>query len=115
MQAVSKTLVLLLLAAISTAPLAVPGLRTDVSAHERSAGCHDDDGNAPAPGPVSHNCCLIAHHPAILQQSSTLLASLQGATPADFVRDSVAVEMSGGFPNLVIIPGDPPILSPLRV
>jgi hypothetical protein len=115
MQALSKTMVLFLLAAVITAPLAAQELRTDASSHARPAGCHEDDGNVPAPAPASHSCCLGAHHPAILQQSSSLRASFQGSVGVDVVPHSVTVAVPSRFLNLVIVPGDPPILSPLRV
>ena len=115
MQAFSKMLVFLLLAAVITAPLAAQGLRPDGPSHERPAGCHEDAGNVPAPGPTSHNCCQGGHDLAILQQSSTLPSPLQLAAQVDFMPHSVAAAEPGDFLNLVIVSGDPPILSPLRV
>jgi len=115
MLAFSKTLVLLLLAAVITAPLAAQGLRPDRPSQERPAGCHEDDGSMPSPAPVTHNCCMAAHHPAILQQSSTVRASLHGSARVDSVPRSVAVARPHTVPNLLIALGDPPNLSPLRV
>ena len=114
MQALSKTLVLLLLAAVIMAPLAAQGLRPDAPSQQR-AGCHENEGNVPAPGPASHSCCLGAHHPAILQQSCSLRVSLHSTARLDLVPHSAAVTVPGSFPNPVIVPGDPPMLSPLRV
>src|ERR1039458_5528956 len=114
MQALSRTLVFLLLAAVITAPLAAQGPRPDGPSQERPGACHEDGGSVPAPGPTSHSCCLAAHHPAILQQSSTLRTSLHGSARVYFVPHSVAVARPRTFPNLVIVPGNPPILSPLR-
>jgi hypothetical protein len=115
MQAFSKMLVLLLLAAVFTAPLAAQELRNDVSSQDRPAGCHGNNRNAPAPGPASHICCAGTHQPAILQQTPTFRPSLQASAWADFAVHSFAVMVSGTFPNPVIVSGDPPKLSPLRV
>jgi hypothetical protein len=115
MQTLSKTLVLLLMAAAITAPLAAQELRTEVSSQDRPAGCHGNNRNAPAPGPDSHICCASAHQPAILQQTPTFRPSLQASAWADFALHSFAVMLSGTFPNPVIVSGDPPKLSPLRV
>ena len=113
MQAFSRMLVFLLLAAVITAPLAAQELRPDDPSHERPAGCHEDAGKVPAPGPASHSCCQGGHDLAILQQSSTLPSPLQ--LSAHFTLHSVAAAEPGDFLNLVIVSGDPPILSPLRV
>ena len=115
MQAFSKMLLFLLLAAVITAPLAAQGLRPDDPSHERPAGCHEDAGKVPAPGPASHRCCQGGHDLAILQQSSTLSSPLQLSAQVDFMPHSVAAAEPGDFLNLVIVSGDPPILSPLRV
>jgi len=115
MQALSKMLVFLLLAAVITAPLAAQGLRPDGPSHERPAGCHEDAGNVPAPRPTSHSCCQAGHDFAILQQSSTLPSALQLSPQVDFMPHSVAVAEPGDFLNLGIVSGEPPILSPLRV
>jgi hypothetical protein len=115
MHALLKTLVLLLLAAVVTAPLAAQGLRPEVSSHERPAGCHEDGGNVPAPGPASHSCCEAGHDFALLPQSSTLPLPLQLPPQVDFMPHSVAVSGPGIFLNFAIVSGDPPIPLPLRV
>ncbi len=115
MQAFSRILVFLLLAAVITAPLAAQGLRPDDRYHERPAGCHEDAGNVPVPRPASHSCCHVGHDFAILQQSSTLPLPLQLSSPVDVMPHSVAAAEPGDFLNLVIVSGDPPVPSPLRV
>ena len=115
MQAFSKMLVFLLLAAVITAPPAAQGLRPDDPSHERPAGCHEDAGNVPAPGPTSHSCCQGGHDLAILQQRSTLPLPLQLSPQVDFMPHSVAAAEPCGFLDLVIVSGDPPVPSPLRV
>jgi len=115
MQALSKIMVFLLLAAVITAPLAAQGLRPDGPSHERPAGCHEDAGDVPAPRPTSHSCCQAGHDFAILQQGSTLLSPLQLSPQVDFMPHSVAAAEPGDFLNLVIVSGDPPIPLPLRV
>lgn len=106
---------LLLLAAVITAPLAAQELRLDVSSQERPAACHEDGPSMPAPAPVTHNCCMAAHHPAILPQSSAFRTSLCGSARIDSTPQSVTVARRRTFPNLLILPGDPPAPAPLRV
>jgi len=115
MQLFSKAVAFLLLSAVIVAPLAAQGLYAGVSAQERPAGCHEDSGTGPVPAPASHSCCQVAHHPAILQQSSTFWTSLHGSARVDSTPHSVAVARPHTFPNLLIVLGDPPMLSPLRV
>lgn len=106
-------LVFLLLAAVMTAPRAAQTLRPDVSSQEKPAGCHEDAGSVPAPGPVSHVCCQVGHHLAILQPSPVLLSPLQFS--AQIALDSTAAAEPGSFLNVVIESGDPPVPLPLRV
>jgi hypothetical protein len=115
MQAFSKTLVWLLLTAVFAAPLAAQGLRPEAPSHERLAGCHEETGNVPAPGPASHSCCQAGHHPAILQQSSSSRPELQVFALAEAYQDAAVVAAFNPFPHLVIVSGDPPVVSPLRV
>jgi hypothetical protein len=115
MQALSKMLVLLLLAAVIAAPLAAQELRPGISSQERPAGCHEPAGNVPAPGPTSHSCCQSGHHPAILQQSSISRLSLQGSALMEYCDHAAVVVALGHLPSLVIVSGDPPLTSPLRV
>jgi len=114
MQPFSKMLVLLLLGAVITAPLAAQGFRPDPASHERLAGCHEDAGNVPTPAPVSHSCCQVAHHPAILQQSS-LRWLLQGSAPVVFSQYAAVVAAFNPFQNYLVVSGGPPVMSPLRV
>jgi hypothetical protein len=115
MQAFSKMLVLLLLGAVISAPLAAQGFWPDPASHERLAGCHEDDGNFPAPEPTSHTCCLGVHHPAILQQNSASRLSLQVSAAVEFSLDARTVTAFDPFPSFVIASGSPPVMSPLRV
>jgi hypothetical protein len=115
MKVFSRALALLLLGAVIAAPLAAPGLLASASALQPPAGCHEDGGQAPAPGPVSHQCCQGAHHPAILQQPSTPRPSLQSLALANFTRHVNAATGPVSFPNQVMASGDPPTMSPLRV
>jgi hypothetical protein len=116
MQALSKTLVLLLLAAaLISAPLAAQVLLPEASSHERPAACHEDGGSVPTPEPASHSCCEGGHDFAILQHSPTLPSPLQLSAQVDFIPHSVAVAEPNGFLSFVIVSGDPPITSPLRV
>jgi hypothetical protein len=115
MQNISKTLWFVLLAAVITAPLAGLDFHAQAASHEPPAGCHDDGGgNLPASGTTGHVCCQGAHHPAVLQSSSPQV-SLQLIT----YLDSSAYSMAAAWPvrsdSLLIVPGDPPITSPLRV
>jgi hypothetical protein len=114
MQTISKTLVLLLLAAVITAPLAAQGLRTDVSLQERPAGCHEHGGNVPS-SPTSHSCCQVGHHPAILQQTSISRLSLQPSALMEYSHCAAMAAAISKLPSLVIISGDPPLAPPLRV
>jgi len=112
MQALFKTLVFLLLAAMITAPLAAQDLRPDVSSHQRPAGCHDD-GNIPVPGPTSHSCCHGGHDFAILPQSFCLPS--QATASLMYSEATIVVAALNDFSNLAIVSGDPPVTSPLRL
>jgi len=117
MQAFSRMLVFLLLAAVITAPLAAQGLRSDGPPHERPAGCHEDAGNVPAPAPTSHNCCQGAHDVAILPQSfsSSLHLSFQALAQAEYALHTAEMAAFRSSSNLTIVFGDPPVPPPLRV
>jgi hypothetical protein len=114
MQTLSKTLVFVLLAAVVTAPLAAQGLRPD-DPSQRPAGCHEDGGNVPTPGPASHSCCQGGHHPAILQQSCASRPALQVSALVEYSQHLAVSAALSTFLTLGIVSGDPPILSPLRV
>jgi hypothetical protein len=107
-------LVLLLLGAVITAPLAGQGARPDPASHEQLAGCHEDGGNLPAPGPNSHACCVASHHPAILQQNSASRPLLQVSAGVESLDATVAAAFDR-FPSFVVASGSPPLMSPLRV
>jgi len=115
MQAFFKMLVLLLLAALIAAPLAAPGLRTEAASQQRPAGCHEDSGNVPAPGPINHSCCQAGHHPAIPQQRVTSRPLLQVAALVEYSPHAAVVAALGTFPSFMIVYGDPPAPLPLRV
>jgi hypothetical protein len=115
MQFLSKAAVFLLLSAVIAAPLTAQGIYASVGAQERPAGCHEDSGNVPAPGPTSHSCCQGAHHPAILQQRSVSRPSLQASAPVKDWYHAVVSAALSMLVNLVIKCGDPPLASPLRV
>ena len=115
MQALSKILVLLLLGAVITSPLAAQGFRPDPASHERPAGCHEDNGNLPAPEPTSHTCCLGVHPPAILQQNSASRPLLQASAEVKSSLDATVAAALDPFPGFVVASGGPPLISPLRV
>jgi hypothetical protein len=114
MQAFSKMLVLLLLGAAITAPLAGQVLWPDVASY-RTAGCHKDGGNLPAPEPNSHACCVASHHPAILQQNSASRPLLQVSGEVESSLDATVAAAFDPFPSFVVASGGPPLISPLRV
>jgi hypothetical protein len=119
MQAFSRTLAFLLLAALAAAPVAALDFYPRAAANQQPAGCHlstdhDDGGSAPARPPASHRCCQGAHHPAILPQSSTAQPSFRGSASVDHALFA-ATAVLNNFPNIKIAIGDPPLLSPLRV
>jgi hypothetical protein len=115
MKSFLKTLVFLLLVAVTAAPLAAQGFRPGGASHEQRAGCHEHDGNLPAPAPASHNCCQAGHHPAIVQQSSGSRTSLQAAAQIESSQNAAVVAVFNFFPSLVLVSGGPPLPSPLRV
>jgi hypothetical protein len=115
MQALSKTMVWLLLAAVIAAPLAAQGVRAQASSQEPPAGCHEDGGKVPEPGPASHSCCQGGHHPAILQQSSASRSLLEISAVLGSSQNAAVVAELNPLPNLPIVSGDPPVLSALRV
>ena len=111
----SKAVAFLLLGAVIAAPLAAQAVRPSAGAQEPPAGCHEDSGKPSAPGPTSHQCCQGSHHPAILQQSSLLPLPLQAAARGRCSKDMAVVAAFESLPKLVIVSGDPPVVSPLRV
>ncbi len=115
MQTMSKMLAFLLLSTLLAAPLVAQGLRPDLGSHERPAGCHEDDGNVPAPEPASHTCCLSAHHPAILQPASALRLALQVSARVDSSQNAAVAAAFDPFPHFKVVSGGPPLVSPLRV
>jgi hypothetical protein len=115
MQVFSKMLVLLLLGAVITAPLAGQVLWPDAASYQRAAGCHEDGGNLPAPGPNSHACCVASHHPAILQQNSASRPLLQVSAGVESSLDAMVAAAFDPFPSFVVASGSPPLMSPLRV
>jgi len=115
MQVFSRMLVLLLLGAVITVPLAGQVLWPDAASYQRAAGCHKDGGNLPAPEPTSHTCCLGVHHPAILQQNSASRPLLQASAAVKSSLDAAAVTAFDPFPGFVVASGSPPLKSPLRV
>jgi len=115
MQAFSKMLVLLLLGAAITAPLAGQVLWPYVASYHRTAGCHKDGGKLPVPGPNSHACCVASHQPAILQQNSTSRLLLQVSAAVESSLDAAAVAAFDPVLRFVIASGSPPVMSPLRV
>jgi hypothetical protein len=113
-QTISKTLALLLLAAVITAPLAAQELRPDVSSQRQPAGCHEHGGNVPS-SPTSHSCCQGGHHPAILQQSSISRLSLQASALVEYCHHAAVAAALSKRPTIVIVSGDLPLTPPLRV
>ena len=105
---------LFLLAAVLTAPLTAQGMLLDSSSHQPSAGCHEDSGNTPKPVPASHSCCEGGHDFAMLPQSASATSPLQLLVTVHSRLYSV-VASDFAVLNLVMVAGDPPILSPLRV
>jgi hypothetical protein len=115
MQAFSKMLVLLLLGAVIMGPLAGQVLWPDAASYQRTAGCHKDGGNLPAPEPDSHACCVASHHPAILQQNSGSRLLLQISAEVESSLDATVAAAFDPFPSFVVASGGPPLMSPLRV
>jgi hypothetical protein len=115
LHAFSKTLVLLLLAAVVFAPWAVQVLRSDTISHERVAGCHEDNGNVPVPTRISRSCGRGEHHPAILQQNSVSRPLLQISAAVESSLDAAAVAAFDPFPRFVVASGGSPVMSSLRV
>lgn len=109
----SKAIVFVLLSAVLAAPLGEQGLVASAGAHERPAGCHEDSGKPPAPGPTSHQCCQGGHDFAILQPTPG--PSLEVSALVQFSRTAVVLVVLSCLPKLAIVSGDPPIASPLRV
>jgi hypothetical protein len=115
MKVVSNALGVLLLSLMMAAPMAVPGLVASAGAQQPPAGCHEDGGKVPSAGPVSHQCCQGAHHPAVLQQPSTPRPSLLSLALTSLIRHLDAFAGPVSFPNQGMASGDPPTVSPLRV
>ena len=113
LRASSQTLVLLLLlAAVPSAPWAAQVLRPDTISHERSAGCHEDNGDVPDPAPISHSCCQGEHHPAILQQNSTSRPLLQVSAAVEILSRCVSSGCIRRLPRFVVASGGPPVMPP---
>ena len=113
-----NALVVFLMAAVLAAPVAAQGWSASSGAKARLAGCHDDRPMVPmvpAPGPGSHQCCQSGHDLAFLLASSSPEMSLEVSALIRLPRSAVTLAMLLSLPNLAIVSGDPPILSPLRV
>jgi hypothetical protein len=119
MQALSRTLAFLLLAALAAAPVAALDFYPRAAAHQQPAGCHlstDHEGaeNVPAHPPTSHSCCQGAHHPAILPQNCSLQPWLEASAQIESFQDAVTAAAFDFLPSFTA-PPSPPLLSPLRL
>jgi hypothetical protein len=110
-----KALMVLLMSAVLATPLATPGLQISASSKDRPAGCHEHGPRVPAPVPISHQCCQNTHDAAMLMPSSTPGPSQEVSALIQFSQGAVVPVAFDNLPNLAIVSGDPPNLSPLRV
>jgi hypothetical protein len=111
MQILSKTVVFVLLSAVLVAPVVVQARLASASVPERPAGCHEDGGKQPAPGPTSHQCCQGGHDFAVLLSAPGV--SLEVSALIQFSQGAMELAALNTLPNPAIVSGDPP--SPLRV
>jgi len=108
-----KALVVLLVAAVLAAPLAAQESSPSASTKDQPVGCHEDGPMVPTPEPTSHQCCQSGHDTPFLL-ASTSRPSLEVSSLIQLPQGTV-VAVLHSLPNLVIVSGDPPTLSPLRV
>jgi hypothetical protein len=119
MQAFTKALAFLLLAALAAAPVAGLDFYPRAAAYQQPARCHlstdrEGGGNVPAHTPTSHSCCQGAHHPAILPQNSTAQPSLEASVQGESSPDAVTAAAFDFLPSFTA-PPSLPLLSPLRL
>lgn len=103
-------LVLLLLAAMTTATLASFALPL---APKNFPACHESERSLPGPKPADHRCCAVGHQQAVL----TKVASIAGAPPtlAFTLRSLVTLKLSEPKRNSVNLGPSPPTVPPLRI
>jgi hypothetical protein len=81
---------------------------------ERSSGCHEHSGKAPAPRPVSNQCCLVGHDTAVPQTGPLPIVLLEDR--AEAIPAFAASFPSAGKSHVrAIDSGGPPEASPLRI
>jgi len=116
MRFLSKTLALLLLAAVTAVPLGAEDSAHPKAPQEQPADCHSHGQKVPVPAPVSHNCCRTAHSPAILQQSSISQPSLVPILILEKSASAPDTEFSLRHSRSpLVFPGDPPLTAPLLI
>jgi hypothetical protein len=115
MRFLSKTLALLLLAAVTGVSLGAQDF-APAKTPQPAADCHSHGQKVPVPAPVSHNCCQTAHSPAILQQSSISQPPVvQILTFGEFFSFPDAEFSVGQLRSPLVFPGDPPLTAPLLI
>ena len=80
----------------------------------RLAGCHEHHRKAPAPEPVSYECCAAGHRSAILQQAHAS-PSLVCVFMAVKFLDAGRTAPSNPPESLLLSSADPPGVIPLRI
>src|SRR5713226_1783666 len=110
-----KILTFLLFAAVTATCFGAQALSLSPR-NTRTAGCHEHRSPLPSPEPVSHKCCQIGHHTAILPQWVPLgyrwvcVALLAGYPKPQSGHDSFQSSWTTIPPR-----GGPPGNAPLRV
>lgn len=110
----SKTLIFLITVAVAARSPAALAVVSGHSLPAAAPSCHQHSSKAPAPGPVSFQCCVSGHQAAII----LLLFEIQPpqVTASTF---TLATYMPSGAETLtailVSLSGDPPGIVPLRI
>ena len=111
-----RWLVILLLTAMATLPVAGNVTSVAMVSHPRPAACHQHGSSVPHPQPVSYRCCQSGHDTAILQRSSVShLNSFDLAAPSDRSHIFLPTVPLQNPRNLTTSSPDPPDLISLRV
>lgn len=105
-----------LVTVVATLPVAGQDASVMMVAHVRPAACHQHDGTAPLPEPVSYRCCQIGHDAAILQSSpASQLDSFELPAPGEWDHILALGTKIQSLRNRTTSSADPPDLIPLRV
>jgi hypothetical protein len=92
--------------------IAVSGLPLTASTPAAPAGCHSQSHSKSMPQPVSYQCCVVGHSPALQPDIVTLFIA---STPVVVARVASPVISESAVVEFSKIAASPPRLTPLRI